>query len=125
MQDDEEYVRVSARIAFRLQVAKEAEESPEYIALQEEIAQFIKGMRLELKKCVIECAKIELNAIQEQRSRHLCEAVFATCNIFHVTQGIPEREIHWTVISRFSKNMVTASSSISTHLLRTSSSSTC
>ena len=99
MQDDEEYVPVSARIAFRLQVAKEAEESQEYIALQEETAQFIKGMRLELKKRVITCAKIELNAIQEQRSRNLCEAMHATCNIFHVAQGIPERDVHWTVKS--------------------------
>ena len=101
MQDDEEYVPVSARIPFRLQVAKEAEDSHEYIALQQETAQFIKGMRLELKKRVIECAKIELNAIQEQRSRHLCEAMFAMCNIFHVAQGIPKRDVHWTVTHGF------------------------
>jgi hypothetical protein len=104
MQDDEEYVPVSARIAFRLQVSKEAEESHEYIALQEETAQFIKGMRLELKKRVIACAKIELNTIQEQRSRHLCEAMLATCNIFHVAQGIPERDVHWTVKSILDKH---------------------
>ena len=104
MQDDEEYVPVSARIPFRLQVAKEAEDSHEYIALQQGTAQFIKGMRLELKKCVIACAKIELHAIQEQRSRHLCEAMYATCNIFHVAQGIPKRDVYWTVKSILEKH---------------------
>ena len=33
--------------------------------------------------------------------------MLATCNIFHVAQGIPERDVHWTVKSILDKHGAT------------------
>jgi hypothetical protein len=59
MEQDEDYVPISARVDFRVKALKEAEELPEFIELQNETTSLIKTYQQSLKLLIIKACTIE------------------------------------------------------------------
>ena len=87
MENDEEYVPVSARIKFSLNVVKEASEDAEYKDLVTETKDYVKEIQKELKKRIIQCAKIEFEALLLARDRFYCETVYTLAILFLTLHG--------------------------------------
>jgi hypothetical protein len=59
MEKDTDYIPVSARVDFKLQVMKEDEELPEYIEVNTEVSNIIKEKQVALKASIIEAIELE------------------------------------------------------------------
>jgi hypothetical protein len=64
MESDEDYVPVSARLAFKVQAWKEAEVLPEFTALIRDTATFIKQFQLQLQANIIANIRLELEFLK-------------------------------------------------------------
>jgi hypothetical protein len=97
MEADDDYVPVSARVEFRLQAVKEAEELAEFKQLQDQAEAVIKEKQVALKKLVIETIKLERKVLQEKLNRHFCESIFLTTKLFLTAQSVDTAQSHHTV----------------------------
>jgi hypothetical protein len=74
MADDDNFIPRSARIDFVLKVSKRAEESPEFIALDEETSSIVEKFQKDLKEQIVKAAKIEITAIESDLKEHLAKS---------------------------------------------------
>jgi hypothetical protein len=94
MEADDTYIPVSARVDFRLQAVKEAEELPEFHQLQNRAAEVIKEKQVALKKLVIDTLKLERKVLQEKLNKHFCESIFMATKLFLTAQGVDTAQSH-------------------------------
>ena len=94
MEADDDYIPVSARVEFRLQAVKEAEELPEFKQLQDQAAVVIKEKQVALKKLVIDTIKLERKILQEKLNKHFCESIFLTTKLFLTAQSVDTAQSH-------------------------------
>lgn len=97
MESDDDYIPVSARVEFRLQAVKEAEELPEFQQLQDQAIAIIKEKQIALKKLVIDTLKLEQKVLQEKLNKHFCESIFMATKLFLTAQGVDTAQSHYTV----------------------------
>jgi hypothetical protein len=102
IEKDDDYIPVSARVNFRLQVVKETEELPEYLLLQNRTAEIVKRHQEELKVCVVESIKLDIKAIRAARNQHYCKSLHAVTSLFHIAQGLDVEHTHHTVVALLS-----------------------
>jgi hypothetical protein len=99
IEKDDDYIPVSARVKFQLQVVNEAEELPEYLLLQNKTADIVKRHQEELKVCVVDSIKLDIKAIRAARNRHYCISMHAVSSLFHIAQGLDVEHSHHTVVA--------------------------
>jgi hypothetical protein len=97
MEANDDYILVSARVEFRLQAVKEAEELPEFQQLQDQAVAVIKEKQVALKKLVIDTLKLERKVLQEKLNKHFCESIFMVTKLFLIVQGVVTVQSHNTV----------------------------
>jgi hypothetical protein len=97
MENDDDYIPVSARVEFRLQAVKEAEELPEFQQLQDQAVAVIKEKQIALKKLVIATIKLEQKVLQEKLNKHFCDSIFMATKLFLTAQGVDTAQSHNTV----------------------------
>lgn len=98
MEDDEDYIPHSARVAFKLTVIKDAEEMDEFKALEKRNDTFKETVQKQLKKHIIECAKIEKQCLRLKLNADYCETIHQVVSIFHTAQGVNETLTHPTAL---------------------------
>ena len=94
MEADDKYIPVSARVEFRLQAVKEAEELPEFKQLQDQAATVIKEKQAALKQLVIETLKVEQTVLRNKLNKHFCESIFITTKLFLTAQRVDTAQCH-------------------------------
>jgi hypothetical protein len=99
IEKDDDYIPVSARVNFRLQVVKETEELPEYLLLQTRTAEIVKRHQEELKVCCVDSIKLDIKAIRAAINKHYCISLHAVSSLFHIAQGLDVEHTHHTVIA--------------------------
>ena len=100
IEKDDLYIPVSARVSFRLQVVKEAEElENEYKLLQDKSAEIIKRHQEELKVICVDSINLDIKAIRAARNRHYCTSLYQVASIFHIAQGLDVDHTHHTVMA--------------------------
>ena len=104
IEKDDDYIPVSARVNFRLQPVKEAEELPEYKELQDSTAIVIKRHQEELKACCVQSMSIDIKAIRAAMNKHLCISMHAITSLFHIAQGLDVEHTHHTVIATLTQH---------------------
>ena len=88
MEEDEDYVPISARVAFKLQAMKEVEELQGFKELQESVNEFMSTVQDGLKDCIIECAKLEQKYLRERKVSTLIHAIKDTVSIIATAHEI-------------------------------------
>jgi hypothetical protein len=83
MEDDIDYVPVSARVSFKVQTWKEAEESTEYTDLVTETNALVTTFQLQLKELIIKNIVLERESIREIMHNELCASILALTE-FHL-----------------------------------------
>lgn len=107
MEGDDDYIPVSARVEFRLQAVKEAEELPEFQQLQDQAAEVIKGKQVALKRLIIDTLKLERKVLQEKVNKHFCESIFMATKLFLTAQGVDTAQSHNTVAQMLAQHWET------------------
>jgi hypothetical protein len=79
---DNEYVPVSARVAFKLQAWKEAEESTEFTNLTTETNNIVKAFQLNLREYIIKNIKLERDVLRVKIRQELCESLFSFVELY-------------------------------------------
>lgn len=97
IEKDEDYIPVSARVNFRLQVASETEELQEYTELQNRAEEIVKRHQKELKTCCIESMILDIKAIQAAKNKSFCRSLHAVTTLFHIAQQVDVTHVHHTV----------------------------
>jgi hypothetical protein len=106
MEDDEEFIPRSARIEFSYKMSKNAEEKPEFIALQEETIPLIVQIQKQLKRKVLAATKIELQVFQAEVITDLAKAIRITTQAFLLQDGIDKQQVDRTVSTLLSREHV-------------------
>jgi hypothetical protein len=81
MEAGDEYIPISARVAFKLQAWKTSEESPEYAILNMETSTMVASFQLQTKEQIIKNIALERDAIHVNLHSDMCEALFAAVYI--------------------------------------------
>lgn len=92
-------IPVSARVNFRLNVCKEAEQLPELLELKDLVKTTVEKHQLDLKAHIIASIKIECSALQLAVNKHLCYSLFNVTTLFLLAQGVDSTRVHATVLS--------------------------
>lgn len=106
MEIDDGYTPVSARVNFKLQPLKIAEETTEFKELYDRNIAFTETVKLQYKKDIIECAKLELKALRAHLNKEYCETIYKTVSIFHTAQSVDESLTHPTAIKLISDHSI-------------------
>jgi hypothetical protein len=106
MEYDEEFIPRSAHIEFSSKMSKQAEEKPEFIALQEETNPLIIEIRKQLKTKVIAATKIELKVAQAEVVTNLSKAIRVTTQAFLLQDGIDKQQDDITFSTLLSREHV-------------------
>jgi hypothetical protein len=88
MEQDDDYVPISARVDFKVKALKEAEEIPEFIELQNETKALIKTQQQSLKLLVIKSCTIEEDYLDNAVNKHAAESIHSIVSLFFVTQEV-------------------------------------
>jgi hypothetical protein len=88
MEQDDDYVPISARVDFKVKALKEAEELPEFIELQNETKALIKTHQQSLKLLIIKSCTIEEDYLDNAVNRHTAESIHAIVSLFLVAQEV-------------------------------------
>ena len=99
IEKDEDYIPVSARVNFRLQIVKETEELPEYLLLQNRTAEIVKRHQEELKVCCVDSINLDIKAIRAARNKHYCTSMHSVTSLFHIAHGLDVENTHHTVVA--------------------------
>ena len=99
LEKDEDYIPGSARVNFKLQTLKEAEELPEFIELQSTVANHVSDFQATLKKSIIDLLKIEIKVLQDELNRVYCKSIYSTVSLFHVAQRADPNQAHNTALA--------------------------
>jgi hypothetical protein len=75
LNDNEDFIPRSARLAFQLSGSKRTEQRPEFIALAEETTIMVTTYRKALRDQVIKALTIEITTIEEETAEHLLKAI--------------------------------------------------
>jgi hypothetical protein len=81
MEDDVDYVPVSARVSFKVQTWKEAEDSTEYTALITETNSLVTTFLLQLKEQILKNMVLEHESIREIMHNELCASILAIAEL--------------------------------------------
>jgi hypothetical protein len=87
METDDTYVPVSARVDFKLQAWKDAEELPEFTLLQTETSTLVKDIQAQLKTKIIQNIRLERTVLSASIAKHYCESIAAALSLFLVADG--------------------------------------
>jgi hypothetical protein len=104
MEADEDYIPVSARVAFYIQAWKEAEESPEYATLNTETSTIFTSFQLQIKEQNIKNLALECEAIRVKLHSDMCESLFAALSIHLEVLGKNPEFAHEMVLSILQEN---------------------
>jgi hypothetical protein len=88
MEQDEDYVPISARVDFKVKALKEAEDLPEFIELQNETKALIKTHQQSLKRLSIKSCTIEEDYLDNAVNKHTSESIHAIVFLFLVAQEV-------------------------------------
>jgi hypothetical protein len=77
MEDDVDYAPVSARVSFKAQTWKDAEESTEYTDIVTETNSLVTNFQLQLKEQIIKNMVLERESIREIMHNELCASILA------------------------------------------------
>jgi hypothetical protein len=88
MEQDDDYVPISARVDFKVKALKEAEELPEFIELQNETKTLIKTHQQSLKLLIIKSCTIEEDYLDNTLNKHPAESIHALVSLFLVVQEV-------------------------------------
>jgi hypothetical protein len=97
LQDSEDLIPRSARLNFKLNVSKRAEQRQEFTALVEETDKLVESYRKGLRDQIIKASKIEIKAIEDELRIHLCKACRIITKSFLVTTrdtGDPDKKVY-------------------------------
>jgi hypothetical protein len=87
METDNTYVPVSARVDFKLQAWKDAEELPEFTLLQTETSTLVKDIQAQLKTKIIQNIRLDQTVLSASIAKHHCESIAAALSLFLVANG--------------------------------------
>jgi hypothetical protein len=104
MDADDEYVPVSARVAFKLQAWKEAEESTEFTTLTTETNTIVKAFQLNLKEKIIKNIKLECDVLRVKIRQELCESLFSVVELYLEALGSEPQFTHEIVLASLQAN---------------------
>jgi hypothetical protein len=93
MDQDEDYVPISARVDFKVKALKQAEELPEFIELQNETKSLIKTHQQYLKLIIIKSCTIEEGYLGNAVNKHTAESTDAIVSLFLVAQEVSTSRI--------------------------------
>jgi hypothetical protein len=85
MKTDDTYIPVSARVDFKLQAWKDAEELPVFTLIQKETSTLVKDIQAQLKTRIIQNIKLERTVLSASIAKHYCEPIDAALSLFIVT----------------------------------------
>jgi hypothetical protein len=88
MEQDDDYVLISARVDFKVKAFKEAEELPEFIELKNETKALIKTHQQSLKLLIIKSCTIEEDYLDNAVNIHTAEFIHAIVSLFLVAQEV-------------------------------------
>lgn len=106
MEADEGYIPVSARVNFKLSPLKSAEEMTEFLELQTRNIAFTETVKIQYRKHIIECAKIDRKALRAQLNKEYCESIHQVVSIFHTAQSVDDSLSHPLAIKLFTENSI-------------------
>jgi hypothetical protein len=104
MEADDEYVPVSARVCFKLQAWKEAEESTEFTTLTTKTNTIFKAFQLNLKEKLIKNIKLERDVLRVKIRQELCESLFSVVELYLEALGIEPQFTHEIVLAILQAN---------------------
>jgi hypothetical protein len=84
METDDTYVPVSARVDFKLQAWKDAEELPEFTLLQTETSTLVKDIQAQLKTKIIQNIRLGRTVLSALIAKHYFESIAAALSLFLV-----------------------------------------
>jgi hypothetical protein len=87
METDGTYAPVSARVEFKLQAWKDAEELPEFTLLQTETSTLVKDIQAQLKTKIIQNSRLERTVLSASIAKHYCESIAAALSLFLIADG--------------------------------------
>jgi hypothetical protein len=99
MEEDQDYVPVSARVSFRLQTWKEAEASPNFATLNSEMAALVKTFQLQLNQQSIATIKLEQSVMTTKNLKELCEPMLLIVELFMESLGKNPEFTHEMVLA--------------------------
>jgi hypothetical protein len=88
MEQDDDYVPISARVDFKVKALKEAEELPEFIELQNETKALIKTHQQSLKLLIIKSCTIEEDYLDNAVNKRTAKSIHAIVSLFLVAQEV-------------------------------------
>ena len=97
LEKNDDVIPISAKVGFNLQVIKEAEELEEFKELQNQTNTTVAKFQKELKKHIIEAAKIEQQTMINMVIKHYCKSIHSTVKLFLQAQGCPTTQAHSVV----------------------------
>jgi hypothetical protein len=104
MEADDEYVPVSARVAFKLQAWKEAEESTEFTTITTETNTIVKAFQLNLKDQIIKNIKLERDVLRVKIRQELCESLFSVVELYLEALGSEPQFTHEILLAILQAN---------------------
>jgi hypothetical protein len=99
MEEDLDYIPVSARSAFKLQAWREAEATPEFAMLNSETVVMVKNLQLELKQQIIKNINLEFSVLTKIILKELCESLFIFVELFLESLGKNPENSHEMVLA--------------------------
>jgi hypothetical protein len=88
MEQDDDYVPISARVDFKVKALKEAKEIPEFIEIQNETKSLIKTHQKSLKLLIIKSCTIEEDYLDNAVNKHTAESIHDIVSLFLVAQEV-------------------------------------
>jgi hypothetical protein len=107
MEDDAVYVPVSARVKFKLQAWKEAEESPEFATLATQTADIITTFQLQLKNQIIQNIRLEQTFLTAQLNNLFVEALAAATSLHLTSLGKSSNNTHIVALAIIAQYEIT------------------